>query len=87
MSFDLNDAQPQMPPAGELIPDGTFAKVRMAIRPGGTDGATQMGARLLKAGQSPDVKMLDCEFTILEGPHARRKVWQNYYADARIMPM
>ena len=25
--YDLNDAQPQMPPIGDLIPDGTFAKV------------------------------------------------------------
>ena len=24
--YDLNDAQPQMAPMGELIPDGTFAK-------------------------------------------------------------
>ena len=29
MSYDLNDAQPQMAPIGELIPDGTFAKVRL----------------------------------------------------------
>ena len=35
MSYDLNDAQPQMAPIGELIPDGTFAKVRLTIRPGG----------------------------------------------------
>ena len=26
--YDLNDAQPQMAPMGELIPDGTFAKVK-----------------------------------------------------------
>ena len=29
--FDLNDVEPQQ--SGELIPDGSFAKVRMAIRP------------------------------------------------------
>ena len=29
MSYDLNDSQPQMAPIGELIPDGTFAKVRL----------------------------------------------------------
>ena len=29
--YDLNDAQPQMPPAGELIPDGTFARIRLTI--------------------------------------------------------
>jgi hypothetical protein len=35
--YDLNDAQPQMPPIGDLIPDGTFAKVRLTIRPGGVE--------------------------------------------------
>lgn len=78
MSYDLNDAQPQMAPIGELIPDGTFAKVRLTVRPGGVDGATPMDAKLLKASQSSDAKMLDCEFTILEGPHARRKFWQSF---------
>jgi hypothetical protein len=78
MSYDLNDAQPQMAPIGELIPDGTFAKLRLTIRPGGVNGATQMDAGLLKASQSSDAKMLDCEFTITEGPHARRKFWQSF---------
>ncbi|MCE6967598.1 hypothetical protein [Cereibacter sphaeroides] len=78
MSYDLNDAQPQMAPIGELIPDGTFAKVRLTIRPGGVNGATPMDAGLLKASQSSDAKMLDCEFTVLEGPHARRKFWQSF---------
>ncbi len=40
--YDLNDAQPQMAPVGDLIPDGTFAKVKMTIRPGGTNGSTPM---------------------------------------------
>jgi len=48
MSCDLNDAQPQMAPIGELIPDGTFAKVRLTIRPGGVNGASRMDAGLLK---------------------------------------
>lgn len=78
MSYDLNDAQPQVAPIGELIPDGTFAKVRLTIRPGGVDGATPMDAKLLKASQSSDAKMLDCEFTIVAGPYARRKFWQSF---------
>ncbi|RHZ92702.1 hypothetical protein D1114_16740 [Cereibacter sphaeroides] len=78
MSYDLNDAQPQMAPIGELIPDGTFAKVRLTIRPGGVNGATAMDAGLLKASQSSDARMLDCEFTVVEGPHARRKFWQSF---------
>ncbi len=78
MSYDLNDAQPQTAPLGELIPDGAFAKLRLAVRPGGVDGAVPMDAKLLKASRSSDAKMLDCEFTVLEGPHARRKFWQSF---------
>lgn len=76
--YDLNDAQPQMAPIGELIPDGTFAKIKMTIRPGGLNGSTAMDAGLLKASQSSDAKMLDCEFTVVEGIYARRKFWQNF---------
>ncbi|MEO0809073.1 MAG: hypothetical protein AAFW82_00255 [Pseudomonadota bacterium] len=78
MSYDLNDAQPQMQPVGELIPDGTFAKLRLNIRPGGTDGGVAMDAKLLKASKSSDARMLDCEFTILEGPYTHRKFWQSF---------
>lgn len=76
--YDLNDAAPQMGPMGELIPDGTFAKLRMAIRPGGVNGGSALDAGLLKASATSDAKMLDCEFTVVEGPYARRKLWQNY---------
>ena len=76
--YDLNDAQPQMAPIGELIPDGTFAKIRMTIRPGGLNGSTAIDTGLLKASQSSDAKMLDCEFTVVEGQYARRKFWQNF---------
>lgn len=73
--FDLNDAEPQR--SSDLIPDGAFAKVTMAIRPGGVDGATLLDAGVLKASMQPgsDVAMLDCEFTVVEGPHIRRKFW------------
>src|SRR5690606_41743917 len=76
MSFDMNDAEPQK--SGELIPDGTFAKVTMTIRPGGTDGQSEIDRGLLKSSNQPgsDVLMLDAEFTVAEGPHARRKSWQ-----------
>lgn len=76
--YDLNDAQPQLPPVGELIPDGTFAMVMMTIRPGGVNGSTPLDAGLLKASPSSDAKMLDCEFTVVAGPYARRKFWQNF---------
>jgi hypothetical protein len=76
--FDMNDAEPQK--SGELIPDGTFAKVAMTIRPGGIDGQSEMDQLLLKAPKDPssDVLMLDCEFTVAEGPHAKRKFWQMF---------
>ena len=67
-----------MPPIGDLIPDGTFAKIRMSIRPGGVNGSVPMDAGLLKASQTSDAKMLDCEFTVVDGPLARRKFWQNF---------
>lgn len=76
--YDLNDAAPQMGPMGELIPDGTFAKLKMTIRPGGVNGSSELDAKLLKASTSSDAKMLDCEFTVIEGPYARRKLWQNF---------
>ena len=77
MSFDMNDAEPQK--TSEIIPDGTFAKVSLAIRKGTIDGESEIDKGLLKASNTPgsDVLMLDCEFTIAEGPHARRKFWQN----------
>lgn len=78
MTFDMNDAQPQM--SGELIPDGSFAKVNMTLRRGGADGDSEIDRGLLKASTAPgsNVKMLDAEFTVTEGPYARRKFWQMF---------
>jgi hypothetical protein len=76
MTFDMNDAEPQK--TGDLIPDGTFAKVSMSVRRGGVDGDSEIDRGLLKASHTPgsDVKMIDAEFTVTEGPYARRKFWQ-----------
>ena len=76
MTFDMNDAEPQK--TGDLIPDGSFAKITMTIRPGNVDGQGEIDQGLLKASNSPgsDVLMLDAEFTVVEGPHAKRKFWQ-----------
>ena len=78
MGFDMNDAEPQK--SGELIPDGTFAKITMTIRPGGADGQSEIDRGLLKASNAPgsDVLMVDAEFTVAEGPHVRRKFWQMF---------
>ena len=76
--FDMNDAE--LPRGTDLIPDGTFAKVTMTIRPGGLDGQGEADRGLLKAAKTPgsDVRLLDCEFTVAAGPHARRKFWQMF---------
>ena len=76
--YDMNDAGPQMTPVGDTIPDGTFAKLRMIIRPGGVNGATPFDAGLLRASKTSDAKMLDCEFTAVDGAFARRKFWQMF---------
>ncbi|MBB5690895.1 hypothetical protein GXW77_07585 [Roseomonas alkaliterrae] len=75
--YDMNDAE--LPRSSDLIPDGTFAKVTMVIRPGGLDGQGEVDRGLLKASRSGgDTKMIDAEFTVLVGPHAKRKFWQNF---------
>jgi hypothetical protein len=78
MTFDMNDAEPQK--TGETIPDGTFAKVTMILRPGGIDGESEIDRGLLKRSgtEGSDVLMLDAEFTVTEGPHIRRKFWQTF---------
>ena len=78
MTFDMNDVAPQQ--TGDLIPDGTFAKVTMSIRKGGVDGMSEVDRGLLKSSNQPgsDVRMVDAEFTVAEGPFARRKFWQNF---------
>ena len=76
--IDLNDAESQR--EGGIIPDGTFAKISMALRPGGADipGLDPMDNGLFKASGSSDVVMLDGEFTVVEGPFAKRKFWQMF---------
>lgn len=73
--LDLNDANEQRQDG--IIPDGTFVKIVAHIRPGGIDGddlPTDKG--ILTASKSSDALMLDFEFTVLHGPHAKRKIWQ-----------
>lgn len=75
--YDMNDAE--LPRSSDLIPDGTFAKVAMVIRPGGIDGHGEVDRGLLKASRGGgDTKMIDAEFTVLVGPHAKRKFWQTF---------
>ena len=71
---DFNDAEQQQ--SFDLIPKGTVARVRMTIKPGGYDDAAQ-GWTGGYATQSFDTGSiyLACEFVILEGEFARRKMW------------
>jgi hypothetical protein len=79
--LDLNDAAPQMGPMGELIPDGSFCKLKMIIRKGGVNGSGPIDVGLLTASKTSDAKFLDCEFIVMEGPFARRKFWRNFVVD------
>jgi hypothetical protein len=76
--YDFSDVEPQK--SSDLIPDGTYAKVTMTLRPGGVDGQTEIDRGLLKASTAPgsDVLSLDGEFTVTEGRLARRKFWQTF---------
>ena len=76
--YDFSDVEPQQ--STDLIPDGTFAKVVMTIRPGGVDGQTEIDRGLLKASTTPgsDVLSLDGELTVTEGKFVRRKFWHAF---------
>jgi hypothetical protein len=71
---DFNSADEQRD--YDLIPKGTLARVRMTIRPGGmNDPAQGWTGGYATRGKSNDSVYLDCEFVILEGKYAKRKVW------------
>ena len=68
---DFNDAQSNT----NVIPKGTLAKVRLTLRPGGFDDPTQgWTGGYAKRGSTGSV-YLDAEYTVLEGPYAKRKIW------------
>jgi len=68
---DYNDAQSNP----NLIPKGTIAKVRLTIRPGGFDDPSQgwTGGYATRGGSGS--VYLNGEFTVLEGPYAKRKIF------------
>ncbi len=74
MSIDFNSSENQS--NFDLIPNNTLAKVRMSIKPGGFDDSDQgwSGGYATKNDSTGSV-YLSCEFVILEGEYARRKVW------------
>jgi len=60
----------------DIIPKGTIARVRMTIKPGGYDDHREgwTGGYATQNATSGAV-YLNCEFVVVEGPYARRKVW------------
>ncbi len=68
---DYNDAQ-QNP---NLMPKGTLARVRLTIRPGGFDDASQGWTGGYATRGSTGAVYLNGEFTVLEGQYAKRKIW------------
>lgn len=68
---DFNDAKQN----SNLIPKGAIAKVRLTIRPGGFDDPSQGWTGGYARRGSTGSVYLDVEYTVLEGPYAKRKVW------------
>jgi len=67
--LDLNNAPPRR--SFDLIPAGTIVTVQMVIRAG---GAGEEG--WLKRFSDGNAEGLDCEFTVVGGKYANRKIWQ-----------
>ena len=67
--FDFNNAGEQR--SFDVIPAGTIATLQMTIRPGnaGEDGWLRTSGN----GQSEG---LDCEFIVVDGQFAKKKLWQ-----------
>ncbi|SFL92433.1 hypothetical protein [Nitrosomonas communis] len=74
---DFNDAEAQQS-GFDLIPKGTLVQVRMTIKPGGYDNPEQgwAGGYASESFETGSV-YLACEFIVLEGPYAKRKLWSN----------
>ena len=71
MTIDFNSAERQQ--SFGLIPPKTIVPLVMNIRPGGAgDGGWYT------ASKTSDAMMLDVEFTVSEGPYAKRKLWQYF---------
>jgi hypothetical protein len=69
--FDFNDAGEQR--SFDVIPDNTIVTVQLTVRPGGAgdDG-------WLRRSKDGACEMVNCEFTVVDGPYAKRKVFQLY---------
>jgi hypothetical protein len=74
--FDYSDASEQR--SDELIPAGTVATLQIRIRPGNVGEGG-----LLTRSRNGEAEMLDLEFTVVDGPHRKRKLWANWVVDGK----
>jgi hypothetical protein len=68
MTMDFNTAGPQR--SFDLIPADTIATLHLTVRPGAAGDGGWL--RRSKDGSS---EALDCEFTVVDGEFAKRKIW------------
>lgn len=68
---DFNDAEQGL----NLIPKNTIAKVRLTIRPGGFDDPAQGWTGGYATRSSTGAVYLNVDYTVLEGPYAKRKIF------------
>jgi hypothetical protein len=73
---DFNDAEAQQ--GFDLIPKGTLVPVRMTVKPGGYDDASQgwFGGYATRSTETGSV-FLNAEFVVTGGDYAKRKLWAN----------
>jgi hypothetical protein len=70
-NFDFNTAGEQR--SFDVIPDGTIVTLQMKIKPGGAgDGGW------LKTAADGASEGLDCEFVVIDGEFAKRKVYNRF---------
>jgi hypothetical protein len=83
---DFNDAEAQLG-GFDLIPRGAIVPVRMTIKPGGFDDASQgwSGGYASESFETGSV-YLACEFVVTAGPFAKRKMWSNIGLHSRKGP-
>jgi hypothetical protein len=71
--LDLNTAGKQK--SFDVIPENTVVTLQMTVRPGGVG----LGGFLTRAATAKgDSEGLDCEFTVVDGQYAKRKLWQRF---------
>jgi hypothetical protein len=73
--MDLNSAKPQT--EFGLIPNNTIAKARLTIKAGNDFSASPIcdSDPFLTRSKNRESTFLNCEFTIMEGQYAKRKVF------------